>query len=125
MRVHLVDGTFELYRAHFAPRPGKVVLRAGRQTDVKATVGFMGSMCALLSEKAEAVTHIAVAFDNPITSFRNALFDGYKTDEGVPPELRAQFDLRSCDRVAEPVEHDARAVDASVDDDAEHRRCMA
>jgi 5'-3' exonuclease len=93
MRVHLVDGTFELYRAHFAPRPGKAVLRGGQQTDVKATVGFMGSMCALLSEKAEAVTHIAVAFDNPITSFRNGLFDGYKTDEGVPPELRAQFDL--------------------------------
>jgi 5'-3' exonuclease len=49
-------------------------------------------MLALLHDPAEAVTHIAIAFDNPIHSFRNELFAGYKSDEGVPPELRAQFD---------------------------------
>ncbi|EAU65089.1 DNA polymerase I [Stigmatella aurantiaca DW4/3-1] len=53
----------------------------------------MSSLLALLHDKAEAVTHLAVAFDNPIRSFRNTLFAGYKSDEGVPPELHAQFDL--------------------------------
>jgi 5'-3' exonuclease len=46
----------------------------------------------LLHDPDEAVTHLAVAFDNPIRSFRNELFADYKSDEGVPPELRAQFD---------------------------------
>lgn len=89
MRVHLVDGTFELFRAHFAPRPGKIV----QGVDVKATAGVVGSLLALLEDRDEAVTHLAVAFDNPIVSFRNELFDGYKTDAGVPPALRSQFDL--------------------------------
>jgi 5'-3' exonuclease len=93
MRVHLVDGTFELYRAHFSPRPGRTARLGGRTTDVKATVGLVASMVALLHDPAEQVTHIAIAFDNPIVSFRNELFDGYKSDEGVPPELHAQFDL--------------------------------
>lgn len=61
--------------------------------DVKATAGLVGNMLALLSDPEEAVTHLAIAFDNPIASFRNDLFDGYKSDEGVPPTLRAQFDL--------------------------------
>jgi len=90
MRLHLVDGTYELFRAHFSPRPGHTA--PGGQ-DVKATVGVMSSLLALLHDSQEAVTHIAVAFDNPVRSFRNALFDGYKTEEGVPPELLAQFDL--------------------------------
>ncbi|WP_224368045.1 5'-3' exonuclease [Hyalangium versicolor] len=90
MRLHLVDGTYELYRAHFSPRPGH---SAPDGQDVKATVGVMSSLLALLHDKDEAVTHLAVAFDNPIRSFRNDLFDGYKSDEGVPPELHAQFDL--------------------------------
>jgi 5'-3' exonuclease len=60
---------------------------------VKATVGLASSMLALLHDAEEAVTHIAVAFDNPIRSVRNDWFDGYKTDAGVPPELLAQFDL--------------------------------
>jgi len=89
MRVHLVDGTFELFRAHFSPRPG----RTARGVDVKATVGLVANMLALLSDPEEAVTHLAIAFDNPIVSFRNDLFDGYKTDEGVHPTLREQFDL--------------------------------
>ena len=88
-RLHLVDGTYELFRAHFSKRPDH---RAPGGWDAKATVGVAASMLALLAEPAEAVTHLAVAFDNPIRSFRNDLFDGYKSDEGVPPELRAQFD---------------------------------
>jgi 5'-3' exonuclease len=89
MRLHLVDGTFELYRAHFSKRPGHTT-SAGR--DVKATVAFAANMLALLQDASEAVTHVAIAFDNPIRSFRNDLFDAYKSDEGVPDELRSQFD---------------------------------
>jgi 5'-3' exonuclease len=89
MRVHLVDGTFELFRAHFARRPHHV---AAAGWEAKATVGLAISLLALLHDEAEAVTHVAVAFDNPIRSFRNELWTGYKTEEGVPPELLAQFD---------------------------------
>jgi 5'-3' exonuclease len=95
LRLHLIDGTFELYRAHYSPRPGKEasVGPNGAVWDVKASVGVVSSMLALLGDKAEAVTHMAIAFDNPIRSFRNDLFADYKSDEGVPPELRQQFDL--------------------------------
>jgi 5'-3' exonuclease len=101
-RLHLVDGTYELYRAHFSPRPGHLDPRGA---DRKATVGLVASLLALLSESEEAVTHLAVAFDNPIRSFRNDLFPEYKSDEGVPPELRAQFD---------PVEEAVRALGVTV-----------
>jgi len=90
VRLHLVDGTFELFRAHFSKRPGHL---APDGRELKATVGIAMSLLALLHDAAEAVTHVAVAFDNPIRSFRNDLFPAYKSDEGVPPELRAQFDL--------------------------------
>ena len=90
MRLHLVDGTYELFRAHFSPRPGHHD-PAGR--DRKATVGLLSSLLALLQDAQEKVTHLAVAFDNPIASFRNRLFAGYKTDEGVPAELLSQFDV--------------------------------
>lgn len=89
VRAHLVDGTYELFRAHFSPRPGHTTPQ-GR--DLKATVGVVQSLITLLSDPAEAVTHLAVAFDNPIVSFRNRLFAGYKTDEGIDPALRSQFD---------------------------------
>jgi 5'-3' exonuclease len=89
VRLHLVDGTFELFRAHYSKRPPHVDPR-GR--DLKATVGMAESLLALLRDPGEAVTHVAVAFDNPIRSFRNDLLDGYKSDEGVAPELLAQFD---------------------------------
>jgi 5'-3' exonuclease len=89
VRLHLVDGTYELYRAHYAPRPGHY---APTGADAKATVGIVESLLALLHDPAEAVTHIAVVFDNPIHSFRNDLFLQYKSDDGVPPELRSQFD---------------------------------
>jgi 5'-3' exonuclease len=90
MRLHLVDGTFELFRAHYSKRPDH---RMPDGTEGKATVAYLASLLWLLEEPAEAVTHIAVAFDNPIRSFRNQLFDGYKTEEGIDPALFAQFDL--------------------------------
>jgi len=89
MRVHLVDGTFELFRAHYSKRPAHA---APAGWEAKATIGLAGSLLALLHDEREAVTHVAVAFDNPIRSFRNDLWPGYKTDEGVPPGLLAQFD---------------------------------
>jgi 5'-3' exonuclease len=101
-RLHLVDGTYELFRAHFSKRPAH---RAEGGRDRKATVGLLSAMLYLLHEEAEAVTHLAVAFDNPIRSFRNDLFPDYKSDEGVPPELRAQFDA---------VEDAVRAIGVTV-----------
>jgi 5'-3' exonuclease len=89
VRLHLVDGTYELFRAHYSQRPEH---RAPSGWDAKATLGVVSSLLSLLHEPAEAVTHIAVVFDNPIRSFRNDLFPAYKSDEGVPPELRSQFD---------------------------------
>jgi 5'-3' exonuclease len=89
LRLHLVDGTYELFRAHYSKRPDH---RAPAGWDAKATVGVVSSLLALLHDPTEAVTHIAVAFDNPIRSFRNDLFAAYKSDEGVEPALRAQFD---------------------------------
>ena len=90
MRLHLIDGTFELFRAHYSKRPARV---APDGMDVKATVGVLSSLIGLLEESEEQVTHLAVAFDNPIESFRNALFEGYKTGEGMDAAIVAQFDL--------------------------------
>lgn len=89
-RLHLVDGTFELYRAHFARRPDHL---APDGSDRKASLGVAASLLSLLHDPDEQCTHVAVAFDNPIRSFRNDLFDAYKSDEGVPPVLREQFDV--------------------------------
>jgi 5'-3' exonuclease len=102
MRLHVVDGTFELFRAHFARRPPHAT-PDGR--DAKATLGIVQSLLALLADADEQVTHLAVAFDNPIRSFRNELFDGYKTDDGVPRELLSQFD---------PAEEAVRAIGVTV-----------
>lgn len=89
MRVHLVDGTFELFRAHYGRRPGHT---APDGRDLKATVGVVSSILALFEDLDEQATHVAVAFDNPIESFRNELFDGYKTGAGMEPVLVAQMD---------------------------------
>lgn len=89
MRLHLVDGTFELFRAHYSPGPS----READGRDVKATVGLSRSMLALLNDPDEAVTHIAVAFDNPIESWRNETFPAYKDGSGVEQALLDQFDL--------------------------------
>ena len=88
MKIHLVDGTYELFRAHYSPRPSRST-PGGR--DIKATHGLAQSLIALLGQPD--VTHVAVAFDTVIRSFRNDLFDGYKTGDGVEPALLAQFPL--------------------------------
>jgi 5'-3' exonuclease len=89
MRLHVVDGTYELFRAQFSKRPDHMDPN-GRPR--KATVGLVASMLGLLEDPEERVSHVAIAFDNPIRSIRNDWFDGYKTDEGVPEELLGQFD---------------------------------
>ena len=88
MKIHLVDGTYELFRAHYSPRPNRST-PDGR--DIKATHGLAQSLIALLAQPD--VSHVAVAFDSVIRSFRNDLFDGYKTGDGVEPALLAQFTL--------------------------------
>ncbi len=87
MKIHLVDGTYELFRNHFGAPPKK----APDGREVGATLGLLRSLLLLLSNPD--VTHIACAFDHVIESFRNDLFDGYKTGEGTDPELLAQFTL--------------------------------
>lgn len=89
MRLHLVDGTYELFRAHYSKRPDR---RDPRGRDVKATVGVVGSLLNLVEDGSEDVTHVAVAFDNPIESWRNEAFAAYKNGVGIEPALRAQFD---------------------------------
>jgi 5'-3' exonuclease len=86
MRAYLVDGTFELFRSWFGAPPAQV---DGRE--VGATRGLVRSLAAWL--RAGEVTHIAFAFDHVIESFRNQLFPGYKTGEGVEPALLGQFHL--------------------------------
>src|SRR5689334_15937028 len=85
--VHLIDGTYELFRAFFAV-PSQ---QTEQGAEVGATRGLLSTLLSLV-ERAE-VTHIACAFDHVIESFRNQLFDGYKTSEGIPPELHSQFEL--------------------------------
>jgi 5'-3' exonuclease len=86
VRVHLVDGTYELFRHHF----GVPSHRDADGAEVAAARGVVASMLALLEQGA---THVGVATDHVIESFRNDLWPGYKTSAGVPPELLAQFPL--------------------------------
>jgi 5'-3' exonuclease len=87
MDVVLVDGTYELFRAWF----GAPEARSPSGQEVGATRGFLRSMAAMLRD--DAVTHVGCAFDHTVESFRNDLFDGYKTGEGLEPALFAQFPL--------------------------------
>jgi len=87
MDVHLIDGTYELFRAFF----GAPESRSKTGVEVGATRGFLRSMAAMLRDGS--VTHVGCAFDHTVESFRNDLFDGYKTGEGIDPELLAQFPL--------------------------------
>jgi len=84
--VHLIDGTYELFRAWFGAPHQRV---SGRE--IGAVRSMVRSFSALLSRKT--ITHVGVAYDHVIESFRNDLFPGYKTGEGVDPELFAQFEL--------------------------------
>lgn len=86
MNLHLIDGTYELFRAYYGA-PGSVV--DGRE--VGATHGLLRSLMALLREPG--CTHLAIAFDHVIESFRNDLFGGYKTGDGMDADLWAQFPL--------------------------------
>ena len=86
MRVHLVDATYELFRAHFSPRPPVL----GRQGIVLSGVsGIVEQRLFLIRE--QGATHLGCATDRVIRSFRNDLYAGYKTEEGMDPELLAQF----------------------------------
>ena len=85
MKIHLVDGTYELFRAHFGAPPKKSL--SGQE--VGATVGLIRSMLLLLSDPE--VTHVAVAFDHVIESFRNKMYAGYKSSAGVDPVILDQF----------------------------------
>ena len=87
MKLHLIDGTYELFRAHFAmpPSPPPTV---GPWEPVRGLVQTL-----LLLLRQPDVTHVACAFDHVITSFRNDLFEGYKDGTGIPEELAAQFSL--------------------------------
>jgi len=87
MRIHLIDGTYELFR-HFYAVPSAV---AADKTEVGATRGLLRSLVAMLRQ--DDVTHVGIAFDHVIESFRNDLFAGYKTGEGIDPKLWAQFPL--------------------------------
>ncbi|HVH21115.1 MAG TPA: 5'-3' exonuclease H3TH domain-containing protein [Pseudonocardia sp.] len=80
--VHVVDGTYELFRYHFGPN--------NRDPEFGATRGVLASLLQLLDDGA---THVGVATDHVIESFRNDLWPGYKSSAGMPPELLAQFPL--------------------------------
>ena len=85
VKIHLVDGTYELFRQNFG--------RAAKEPDAgpfAATTGVLASTLMLL---ADGATHVGVASDHVIESFRNDLWPGYKTSEGMPPELLEQIPL--------------------------------
>ena len=86
MEIHLVDGTYELFRHYFAVPSHKT----SEGVEVAATRGVLGTLVRLLEDGA---THVGVATDHVVESFRNDLFDGYKTGEGNPPEIMSQFPL--------------------------------
>ena len=86
MRLHLLDGTYELFRAHFG-RKDKVPGPEG--ADIRATLGILESTLALLREPD--VTHLAASFDTVIESYRNDMFPGYKSSAGMDEELLVQF----------------------------------
>jgi 5'-3' exonuclease len=121
VKLHLVDATFELFRAYFA-RPAE---RGPDGRPINAVRGLMDSMLSLLREPD--VTHVAAATDYVITSWRNDVFRGYKTEAGVPRELLSQFrdaerGLRALGIVTWPMVEDeaddalATAVDRFADD---------
>ncbi len=87
MKIHLIDGTYELFRGFYGPPPRQ----APDGREVGATVSLLRSLLALLNEPD--VSHVGVAFDHVVESFRNDLFPGYKTGEGIDPLLQGQFEL--------------------------------
>ncbi len=86
MEVHLVDGTYELFRHYFAVPEAS----SSDGLEIGATRGVLGSVVSMLEQGA---THIGVATDHVIESFRNDLYDGYKTGDGIEPALFCQFPI--------------------------------
>ena len=84
MIVHLIDGTYELFRHYYGLRR----VPKGQDRPFGAVVGVLGSVLQMIEEGA---THLGVATDHVIESFRNELWSGYKTGEGIDPALLAQF----------------------------------
>lgn len=91
MQIHLVDGTYELFRSFFGAPPA----RDAHGREVGATRGLLRTLLALLEPGRPdgGATHVAIAFDTVIESFRNELFAGYKTGAGIDPALLGQFPL--------------------------------
>lgn len=87
MKLHLVDGTFELFRHYY----GAPKAQTSDGTEVGAVRGILRTLHGLLSE--DDATHVGVAFDRVIESFRNDMFPGYKTGAGIEPELLSQFPM--------------------------------
>ncbi|MBP7693263.1 MAG: hypothetical protein KA764_15170 [Anaerolineales bacterium] len=87
MQIHLIDGTYELFRSFYGAPPRK----APDGREVGAVLGLLNSLLTLITKSG--ATHLACAFDHVIESFRNDLYPGYKTGAGVPAELLAQFPL--------------------------------
>ena len=85
MRVHLIDGTYELFRQHFGQ-----AAHHNEAVPYAATIGVLGSTLQLVSDGA---THVGVASDHVIESFRNDMWAGYKTSAGMDPELLEQIPL--------------------------------
>lgn len=87
MKIHLVDGTYELFRSFYGPPPKKSP--DGRE--VGAMIGLIRSLLLLINDTG--ATHIGCAFDHVVESFRNDLYEDYKTGEGIDPDLFSQFPL--------------------------------
>ncbi len=85
MQVHLIDGTYEMYRQHYGS-----AIRDREPLPFAGTIGVLSSTIQLL---AEGATHIGVATDHVIESFRNELYEGYKTSEGMEPVLLEQIPI--------------------------------
>jgi 5'-3' exonuclease len=88
MQLHLVDATYELFRAHYAPRPP---VRGRDGIVLSGVAGIVDQLLYLLRE--EGATHVGCATDHVIESFRNEMYPGYKSSAGMPPELLAQFQI--------------------------------
>ena len=86
LHIYLVDGTYELFRHYYA-------LPSARDEQGREVAAVRGVLASLLGMLNGGVTHLAVATDHVVESFRNELWDGYKTSEGVEPDLLAQFPL--------------------------------
>ena len=86
MKIHLIDGTYELFR-HYYALPSA---RDENGREIAATRGVLASVLGMIKSGA---THLAVATDHVIESFRNDLWPGYKTSAGIEPDLLAQFPL--------------------------------